>query len=292
MPRPPRTHAIGVVHHVMIRGVDGRAIFLCVFDYEDFLARFARLVRELGFVVLGWCLLGNHAHFVLKSGTVPLAALMARLNARHAQRINRSSGRSGHLFQARYEAVLIETHAQLVATIPYVIGNAARHGLTTPERSADYRWSMHGALAGRRSAWEFEDPRAIAQALNMDPGTVHSMVERVALEPASIGAALEPDQLDELDRLIRACCERHGLDRDALRSRRTHAQRLRAEVCVRAARALDLPLSEIARHTGISYTTVWRLAQREMANRGLTPIRHPGPVPVPPLTRVGAPARR
>jgi len=261
MPRPPRTHAIGVVHHVMIRGVDGRAIFLCVSDYEDFLARFSILVHELGFVVLAWCLLRNHAHFVLKSGKAPLAVLMARLNARHAQRFNRHSDRTGHLFQDRYKAVLIETDGQLVSSIPYVIGNAARHGFITPDRSPEYQWSMHGALAGHRRPREFEDLGAVAQALDMELGTVQSMVERVALEPASVGAALEPDQIDELDRLIRACCERHGMERGALRSRRLQTRALRAEVCVRAARALDLPLSEIARHAGIAYKTVWRLTR-------------------------------
>ena len=261
MPRPPRTHAVGVVHHVMIRGVEGRAIFSCDADYEDFLTRFSLLVRELGFVVLGWCLLGNHAHFVLKSAKVPLAALMARLNARHAQRYNRLNDRAGHLFHARYKAVLIETDAQLVVTIPYVLGNAARHGLTTPSSAADYPRSMLGALLARRSPREFEDAGAVAQALGTEQRGLHELVEQCALGPASIGARLEPDQIEELNRLIVACCERHGVDRKELRSRRERIRAVRAEICSHAATALDLPLADIARHSGIPYDTVWRFAR-------------------------------
>jgi REP element-mobilizing transposase RayT len=104
-------HAVGALHHVMIRGIDGRAIFSAAAECEDFIARLAFLVRELGFAVLAWCLITNHAHLVLQSNEVPLAILMKRLNARHAQRHNRREARVGHVFQARYKAVLIENHS-------------------------------------------------------------------------------------------------------------------------------------------------------------------------------------
>jgi REP element-mobilizing transposase RayT len=262
MPRPSRTHAVGVVHHVMIRGVDGRAIFSCNTDYEDFLTRFAFLVRELSFLVLAYCLLGNHAHLVLKSGTVPLAVLMARLTSRHAQRFNRMNDRAGHLFQSRYKAVLIESDAQLVTTIPYVLGNAARHALITPDAALDYPWSMLSALVGRRAPREFEDGRAVAEALGLEQSKLHERVAEVALAPGASGARLEPNQVDELERLIRDCCMRHGIERDALRSRPHEGRAARVEICSLAASALDLSLAAIARHSGVSYDAMRRIAGR------------------------------
>lgn len=245
----------------MIRGIDGRSIFRSVVEYDDFLARFAYLVRELGHVVLAWCLLGNHGHFVLKSGEVPLAKLMHRLSGRHAQRHNWFTHRVGHLFQGRYKAVLIESDAQLVATIPYVLGNSARHGLVTPTGARDYAWSMYGALAGRRSPREFENVSVVADALGMEFRDLHAAVESAALEPAVHGARLEPDQIDELDRLIRACCARHGFGPRVLRNRHPEARAAGIEICKRAMAGLDLPLATIARHVGLSYDTAWRLSR-------------------------------
>ncbi len=56
MPRLARLDAPGVLHHVMIRGIEGQKIFLRSRDYEDFLERLAVLllgnvgaVRILGF---------------------------------------------------------------------------------------------------------------------------------------------------------------------------------------------------------------------------------------------------
>jgi REP element-mobilizing transposase RayT len=262
MPRPHRTDEPGAVHHVMIRGVDGRAIFSRVSDFEDFLARLAFLALDLGFLVLAWCLIANHAHFVLKTGRTPLAVLMARLDSRHAQRFNRFNARVGHLFQDRYKAVLIENESQLLATVPYVLGNAARHGLTTLAGLPDYPWSMYGALVGRRRPQEFENLQAVSEALGFERLGLPELVRQTALEPAALGARLEPAQIDELDRLIRDCCARHGIDRRALMSRHARVRPVRAEICSRALGSLDLTLTEIARHSGISYQTVRRLGAR------------------------------
>jgi REP element-mobilizing transposase RayT len=240
----------------MVRGVERRTIFRCEADFEDFLARLGLLVHELEFLVLAWCLLDNHAHFVLKTGKASLATLMARLTGRHAQRFNRTSTRVGHLFQDRYKAVLIEEEAHLACAVPYVLGNAARHGGGPPNGMSDYPWSGYGALVGRRPPRPFEAVEETVRALGMERNQLADRVAQVALEPAALGASLEPDQIDELERLISDCCARHGIERATLRSRRTHVREARIEICSRAATALDLTLAEISRHSGIPYETV------------------------------------
>jgi hypothetical protein len=46
MPRLPRIDAPGVIHHVIIRGIEKRAIFQDQSDYEDFLKRLEALIPE------------------------------------------------------------------------------------------------------------------------------------------------------------------------------------------------------------------------------------------------------
>ena len=49
MPRLARVNALGVVHHMMIRGIESRKIFRDTQDWENFTESSALLaVRELG----------------------------------------------------------------------------------------------------------------------------------------------------------------------------------------------------------------------------------------------------
>jgi REP element-mobilizing transposase RayT len=243
----------------MIRGVDGRPIFTTDANREDFLSRFQFLVLDLGFLVLAWCLLDNHAHFVIQTGPTPLAVLMARLNSRHAQRLNCEVGRRGHLFQDRYRAVLITSEAQLRYDIAYVLGNPVRHGLLTMRALAVYPFSEYSLLVGARPARLFESPAAVAVALGMPSDRLSHFVHEIAIQPGGRSAALEPDQLDELDRLIRDCCRRHGIAENALRLADAGARLVRQEACALAARSIRLSIAEVAPRLGISYATAKRI---------------------------------
>ena len=46
MPRTARLDAPGVLHHIMIPGIERRRIFLSAKDREDFLDRIAKLLSE------------------------------------------------------------------------------------------------------------------------------------------------------------------------------------------------------------------------------------------------------
>ena len=48
MPRQARLDAPGTLHHVMVRGIDGVAIFRDDQDREDFLSRIGHLVESTG----------------------------------------------------------------------------------------------------------------------------------------------------------------------------------------------------------------------------------------------------
>lgn len=60
----------------MIRGIERRNIFRTRKGREDFLQRLEKLLPETGTACYGWALLSNHAHFLFRTGTVPLSNLM------------------------------------------------------------------------------------------------------------------------------------------------------------------------------------------------------------------------
>ncbi len=64
MPRQPRLGAPDTLHHVMVRGIERRALFRDDTDRGDFLARLAALATAGAWTVYAWALLLNHAHLL------------------------------------------------------------------------------------------------------------------------------------------------------------------------------------------------------------------------------------
>ena len=68
MPRLARLDAPGVLHHVIIRGIERRRIFRDDFDRENFLERLSILVPETQTICYVLVFMPNHAHFLWRSG--------------------------------------------------------------------------------------------------------------------------------------------------------------------------------------------------------------------------------
>jgi putative transposase len=107
MPRLARLAAPGFIHHIIIRGIERRKIFRDHrdSDRENFLERLGNLLEETKTGCYGWAFLQNHAHFLLRTGEVPLATLMRRLLTGYMVSFNRRHKRHGHLLRNWYKSV-------------------------------------------------------------------------------------------------------------------------------------------------------------------------------------------
>jgi putative transposase len=61
MPRTARLDAPGVLHHVMIRGIEGRNIFRTNKDRNNFVERLENLCPEMQTKCYAWAFMSNHA---------------------------------------------------------------------------------------------------------------------------------------------------------------------------------------------------------------------------------------
>ncbi|MCX5895670.1 MAG: transposase, partial [Proteobacteria bacterium] len=120
MPRQARIDAPGALHHIIIRGIERRAIFQDDQDRDAFLERLGRILIETATPCFAWCLMPNHVHLLLRTGLVPTASIMRRLLTGYAQHFNRRYGRYGHLFQNRYKSVLCEEDPYLLTLVQYI----------------------------------------------------------------------------------------------------------------------------------------------------------------------------
>ena len=159
MPRQARLDAPGILHHVMVRGIEGSPIFLEEKDRQDFVSRISELVQVTGTKVLAWTLMENHLHLLIFSGPKGISKFMRCLLTGHAVRYNLKYHRSGHLFQNRYKSIVCEEDPYLLELVRYIHLNPLRAGtVKSMEELERYAWCGHGVLTGRRkNDWQETD---------------------------------------------------------------------------------------------------------------------------------------
>lgn len=115
--------------------------------------RFYLLLQEgthrFGYRVHAFCLMTNHIHLAVQIGDIPLSRGMQNLSFRYTRWINRRENRTGHLFQGRYKAVLVDGDSYLLELVRYIHLNPVRAGLV--ENPEEYPWSSHCAYLGRET---------------------------------------------------------------------------------------------------------------------------------------------
>jgi len=150
MPRTARLDAPGVLHHVIIRGIERCHIFKDDNDRDDFLERVENLLPETHIVCYAWSLMSNHAHFLFRTGDVPISILMRRLLTGYAVRFNRRHRRHGQLFQNRFKSIICQEDAYLKELVRYIHLNPLRAEIVSSLSELDgFEYSGHSALMGK-----------------------------------------------------------------------------------------------------------------------------------------------
>lgn len=149
MARKPRIHIPGGLYHVILRGNGGQPIFLV----DDNRYRFYLLLQEgtcrFGYRVHAFCLMTNHIHLLLQAGEIPLSQGIQNLSFRYTRWINWREKRTGHLFQGRFKAVLVDGDSYLLELVRYIHLNPVRAELVRDP--GEYPWSSHKTYLGEES---------------------------------------------------------------------------------------------------------------------------------------------
>lgn len=146
MTRPLRLCFEDARYHVIARGVADSPIYSDDLDREHFLADLERVVERHGWLCHAYCLMSSHYHLAVETPRANLPNGMQQLNGGYASRFNDRHERHGHLFGARYRAILIEDERYLLAVARYIVLNPVRAGIC--DRPEDWPWSSYRATAG------------------------------------------------------------------------------------------------------------------------------------------------
>jgi putative transposase len=135
----------------MARGIERRPVFRQPRDYYNFLDRLGKLLPISGCRCFAFSLMPNHIHLLLLSGLRGLSNLMQRLLTGYAVNFNLKYDRAGHLFQNRYKSIICQEDPYFKQLLRYIVLNPVRAGLVkSPDELAEYRWTSHSVLMGRR----------------------------------------------------------------------------------------------------------------------------------------------
>jgi REP element-mobilizing transposase RayT len=184
MARKPRVEYEGAFYHVIVRGNRRATIFHDDADYTAYLDRLERYRARDGATLHAYVLMTNHVHLLLETGDRPLSRMMQTLQFTYSQYYNRRYGKTGHVFQGRYQAILCDREAYLLELVRYLHLNPAR--IRVPLNPWTYRWSSHAAYLGRPSPVQVQTA-SVLSSLHRQVGPARQAYRRFLREGLAHG---------------------------------------------------------------------------------------------------------
>ncbi len=157
MARPLRINYSGAFYHVTSRGNERKNIFKSKRDREKFFEYLDSATQRYDAVIHVFCLMDNHFHLLIETPSGNLPQIMRHINGAYTTYFNVKRARSGHLFQGRYKAILVEIDEYAKELSRYIHLNPVRAKIVkTPE---EYEWSSYQFYIGVKKPpeWLYRD---------------------------------------------------------------------------------------------------------------------------------------
>ena len=155
MARKLRVEYPGAIYHVTLRGNWRQNIFKSDSDRERFLWRLKESANTYNVRIYLFCLMTNHVHLVVETPEGNISRFMQSFVTGYTVYFNLRNRQSGHLFQGRFGAKLVEGDSYLLALSRYVHLNPVfiRKIKELPQkervkRLRAYKWSSYRSYAG------------------------------------------------------------------------------------------------------------------------------------------------
>ena len=142
MPRQARQKSESGIYHVMLRGIDRVQLFYDEDDRRAFIERLSRYTSEGKVGLLAWCLMGNHAHLLIREGEHGLSCVMKKLELSYSHYFCKKYDRRGYLFQDRFKSKPVDDEGYLLAVVRYIHRNPLEAG------NALTYWTSYGEYLG------------------------------------------------------------------------------------------------------------------------------------------------
>ncbi len=129
------------MYHVINRGNYRRDVFDSVGAAKAFVTVLAEGCESFGWRLHAYVIMRNHFHLALETPEPNLVEGMHWLQSTYSTRFNRIRSERGHLFQGRYQALLIEDAAAVARVVNYIHLNPVRAKIVPATQVGQFRWS-------------------------------------------------------------------------------------------------------------------------------------------------------
>src|SRR5436190_807959 len=168
MPRPLRPIADGLIYHVINRGNNRQTVFRKAGDFQAFLEALANLKERRPFDLLGYCLLNNHFHLLIRPLETTISRIVQSLLVSHTQRYHKHYRSGGHVWQGRFKSPVVQNDEHVLTVLRYIEANPLRAGIV--ENAADYIWSSY-RVHGLGETCDLLSPLVTYDELAKNPNT-------------------------------------------------------------------------------------------------------------------------
>ena len=141
MARPLRIEYEGALYHVTARGNERGKIFFTKRDYEKFKEYISAAREKYNIILHAYVMMTNHYHLIVETPEMNLSKIMHFINGSYTTYINVKRKRSGHLFQGRYKAILVDKDNYLLELSRYLHLNPVRAKMV--QKPEDYLYSSY-----------------------------------------------------------------------------------------------------------------------------------------------------
>ena len=142
MSRKNRVWYPGATYHVMSRGNRKTVLYKDTSDYLRFLECIVMAKEQFGFKIHSICLMTNHFHMSVETHDKELWKIMQKILHPYSMDFNHRYNFTGHLFESRYNACLIEDDRYFLEVSRYIHLNPVK-AMMVREPLA-YEYSSYG----------------------------------------------------------------------------------------------------------------------------------------------------
>ncbi|MFP4698620.1 MAG: REP-associated tyrosine transposase [Eubacteriales bacterium] len=140
MARQARKRSATGIYHIMLRGIDKRNIFLDDEDRKRFIDKMRKAKEKANFELYAYCLMDNHIHLLIKESE-EIGTSIKRITIGYVSWHNNKYGRTGHLFQNRFNSEVVETESYLITVLRYIHQNPVKAKIVN--KVGEYDWSSY-----------------------------------------------------------------------------------------------------------------------------------------------------